>query len=233
MNRFLVLSLLLLPAAPLVGQAQRAGFVNGVFCVYGPDGVCLAQIADGFDLEGSTITNILDDEVFVGTGAGTGAFTAIPNCNDTTGKLDWTGTAFACVTDQTGAGSGETNTASNLGGGLANYSTKVGVDLQFNSFDAADFDLASNLISIDATKWAKLSDLPTSFAIGGDGSGTTAALVVTDDSHAHTGSTISGLDAGTDFTSGTMPTARLGSGTANGSSYLRGDPTWATPPAGA
>lgn len=50
-----------------------------------------------------------------------------------------------------GGGSGETNTASNLGGGLANYSTKSGVDLQFNSFDAADFDLVSNLISIDAT----------------------------------------------------------------------------------
>lgn len=50
-----------------------------------------------------------------------------------------------------GSGSGETNTASNLGGGLANYSTKSGVDLRFNSFDATDFDLSSNLISLDAT----------------------------------------------------------------------------------
>lgn len=32
-------------------------------------------------------------------------------------------------------------------------------------------------------------------AIGGDGTGTASALVVTDDSHAHTGATISGLDA--------------------------------------
>lgn len=52
-------------------------------------------------------------------------------------------------------GSGEINTASNLGGGLANYSTKVGVDLQFNSFLATDFNLASNLISIDYTNAQK------------------------------------------------------------------------------
>jgi hypothetical protein len=50
-----------------------------------------------------------------------------------------------------GGGSGEVNTASNLGGGLANFSAKSGVDLQFNSFTASDFNLASNLISIDYT----------------------------------------------------------------------------------
>lgn len=48
-------------------------------------------------------------------------------------------------------GSGEANTASNLGGGLANWDSKVGVDLRFNSFNASDFNLASNLISIDYT----------------------------------------------------------------------------------
>lgn len=48
-----------------------------------------------------------------------------------------------------GAGGGETNTASNLGGGLANFDSKSGVDLRFNSFLATDFNLAANLLSID------------------------------------------------------------------------------------
>lgn len=48
-------------------------------------------------------------------------------------------------------GTGEANTASNLGGGLDNFSSKSGVDLRFNSFTASDFNLGSNLISIDYT----------------------------------------------------------------------------------
>ena len=55
--------------------------------------------------------------------------------------------------------SGEANTASNLGGGLANYSGKVSVDLQFNSFATADFDLAANVISIDDATWFSEADM--------------------------------------------------------------------------
>lgn len=64
---------------------------------------------------------------------------------------------------ETIAAGGEVNTASNLGGGLANYSTKVGVDLQFNSFASVDFDLASNLITIDDTKWASDAGVAASY----------------------------------------------------------------------
>jgi len=48
-----------------------------------------------------------------------------------------------------GAGSGEENTASNLGGGLANFDSKSAVDLRFNSFLATDFNLAANQLSLD------------------------------------------------------------------------------------
>lgn len=63
---------------------------------------------------------------------------------------------------------GEVNTASNLGGGLANFDSKSGVDLRFNTFAAADFDLASNVISIDDTKWAKDSELHAAVTLAGE-----------------------------------------------------------------
>ncbi len=65
----------------------------------------------------------------------------IPIVTGANGQFDWT----------TPSAAGEINTASNLGGGLANWDSKSGVDLRFNTFLATDFNLSSNLISIDYT----------------------------------------------------------------------------------
>lgn len=58
-----------------------------------------------------------------------------------------------------GAGSGEANTMSCLGGGLCLYDSKSGVDLRLASLAAADFDLSGSVASIDDTKWAKDADV--------------------------------------------------------------------------
>lgn len=50
-------------------------------------------------------------------------------------------------------GTGEANTASNLGGGLSNFSSKNGVDLRFNSFSPLDFTLTSHLIGVNVDRW--------------------------------------------------------------------------------
>jgi hypothetical protein len=63
-------------------------------------------------------------------------------------------------------------------------------------------------------------------------SGTWPKLFDTSNTHGHTGAADGGqLNAGTAFSAGTMPTARLGSGTADATTILYGNNTWATPPA--
>ena len=75
----------------------------------------------------------------------------------------WSALAAAWIPDSGGVagGAGETNTHSSDGGGLAITAAlpKVGIDLRLVSLAAADFDLAADVITIDATKWAELTDL--------------------------------------------------------------------------
>lgn len=62
-------------------------------------------------------------------------------------------------------------------------------------------------------------------------SAVTISGLMTAGSFAGSGAAITALDAG-NLGSGTVPTARMGSGTASSSTYLRGDNTWATPAGG-
>lgn len=128
----------------------------------------LAAISLGgiLSMSGTTLTateadGFITNEGSLSVGAGTGTTSLIQS--NTSGSATITLEAGTNITlTETGntitiatSGIGEANTASNLGGGLANFDSKSGIDLRFNSFKAADFDLTSNLISIDYTNGQK------------------------------------------------------------------------------
>ena len=105
---------------------------------------------------------------------------------------------------------------------------------QLNQFIAPIQALETTVESLATPSLDQLSDVAVSSPTTGQtiryngSSFVNAALSASDvgaaaSSHVH---------AASDITSGTVATARLGSGTANNSTYLRGDGSWQTPPGG-
>jgi hypothetical protein len=141
-------------------------------------------------------------------------------------KVDWASLP--------GSGGGEANTASNIGtAGVGVYDSKSGVDLRFRKINAGSAKISVALdgpntevdIDLGTVNIDDLNDVAITAAASGDflrhnGTNWVDATISSGDlpSHNH---------AAADINSGTIATARLGSGSASSSTFLRGDQTWA------
>lgn len=136
------------------------------------------------------------------------------------------------------ASGGEVNTASNLGGGLANFDSKSTSDLRFNSFDSSDFDLASNLISIDDVNWASQSEVDAKEDLLVNEAGLYAALSDVTEFVETSDTTGWDKDPDDDLLETEMDSfsefiSQVGiTGTPNGSKFLRDDGTFQSIPGG-
>jgi hypothetical protein len=132
-----------------------------------------------------------------------------------------------------------THTASDITNFNESVDDRVAVLLTEGTNVTLTYNDASNTLTIDVPTFAPTNatyitqtsngTLTNEQALGSLATGILKNTTTTGVLSIATGSDLpSHTHAASDITSGTMATARLGSGTANSSSYLRGDQTWAT-----
>jgi hypothetical protein len=100
--------------------------------------------------------------------------------------------------------------------------------LVIGTTDLADAAVTTPKIADAAVTLGKMANMATASVLGRNTAGTGAPEVLS----AATTRTLIGADNASNLTTGTVGTARLASGTADSTTYLRGDQTWATVTAG-
>jgi hypothetical protein len=114
--------------------------------------------------------------------------------------------------------------------------TGVEADMYYNTtFKRVQFCDGTNWINMGVSFAGTVDNLgnhTATQALDMGGFAITNAGAITGTSFSGVGTTLTALNA-SNLGSGTVPTARLGTGTANSTTYLRGDGTWATTPSGA
>lgn len=68
------------------------------------DWVVCNGTSEFFNIPNAGTSVIADNQIFMGTGANAGSYITVPNCDDSTQKIDFNGTAFSCITDMGGSG---------------------------------------------------------------------------------------------------------------------------------
>ena len=118
-------------------------------------------------------------------------------------------------------------TTNNINAGIGSLSIEDIRELDITGVaTASNFKTGiSNLHDVGLTLTGGQIDVGSNIKIG-------TAGVITSTSFVGSGANLTNLN-GSNIASGTIPTARLGSGTASSSTFLRGDSTFAAPPAGA